>query len=125
MRHGRAVRARAGIAAANARGVEEAAAAHRRIRRPREGRRKHGSAAGYQNEVHENAWAFPDAPLGMRAFLGGQLNEDGIQFRWVAPTTLYWALGAELGRGRAFPASLSEGGKNGAASLNFFTHLGG
>ena len=61
----------------------------------------------------------------MRVFLGGQLNEDGIQFRWVAPTELYWDLGTELGRGRAFPASLSESGKNGAGSLNFFTHVGG
>ncbi|HYL22845.1 MAG TPA: hypothetical protein VEV21_00485, partial [Burkholderiales bacterium] len=58
-------------------------------------------------------------------FLGGQLNEDGIQFRWVAPTSLYWDMGTEVGRGRAFPASLSDSGKNGARSLNFFTHVGG
>src|SRR5213082_1553914 len=83
------------------------------------------SAVGYQNQVHAHAWDFTDAPLAMRAFLGGQLNEDGIQFRWVAPTELYWDLGTELGRGRAFPASLSESGKNGTGSLNFFTHLGG
>jgi hypothetical protein len=83
------------------------------------------SAIGYQNQVHAHAWDFTDAPLAMRAFLGGQLNEDGIQFRWVAPTELYWDLGTELGRGRAFPASLSSSGKNGSGSLNFFTHLGG
>jgi len=83
------------------------------------------SALGYQNQIHAHAWDFTDQPLAMKAFLGGQLNEDGIQFRWVAPTALYWDLGTELGRGRAFPASLSNGGKNGARSLNLFTHLGG
>src|SRR6267378_2963428 len=83
------------------------------------------SAIGYQNQIHAHAWDFTDAPLAMRVFLGGQLNEDGIQFRWVAPTSLYWDMGTELGRGRAFPASLSDSGKNGARSLNFFTHVGG
>ena len=83
------------------------------------------SAVGYQNQIHAHAWDFTDAPLAMGAFLGGQLNEDGVQFRWLAPTDTYWDLGIELGRGRAFPASLSASGKNGAGSLNFFTHVGG
>ena len=83
------------------------------------------SAVGYQNPIHAHAWDFTDAPLVMKAFLGGQLAEDGVQLRWLAPTDLYWDIGTELGRGRAFPASLSESGKNGAGSLNFFTHLGG
>jgi hypothetical protein len=83
------------------------------------------SEVGYQNRIHAHAWDFTDAPLAMRVFLGGQLNEDGVQLRWVAPTELYWDVGTELGRGRAFPASLSESGKNGARSLNFFTHVGG
>jgi hypothetical protein len=83
------------------------------------------SALGYQNQIHAHAWDFTDQPLAMKAFLGGQLNEDGVQLRWVAPTALYWDVGTELGRGRAFPASLSASGKNGASSLNFFTHVGG
>lgn len=83
------------------------------------------SAIGYQNQIHAHAWDFTDQPLVMRAFLGGQLSEDGIQFRWLAPTPFYWDIGAELGRGRAFPASLSASGKNGAGSRAFFTHLGG
>src|SRR5689334_18167591 len=83
------------------------------------------SAVGYQNQVHAHAWDFTDAPLVMKAFLGGQLAEDGVQLRWLAPTDLYWDLGAELGRGRAFPASFSESGKNGFGSVNLFTHLGG
>jgi hypothetical protein len=83
------------------------------------------SAVGYQNAIHAHAWDFTDAPLAMKAFLGGQLGEDGVQLRWLAPTELYWDVGAELGRGRAFPASRSASGKNGAGSLNLFTHLGG
>ena len=83
------------------------------------------SAVGYQNAIHAHAWDFSDAPLVMKAFLGGQLSEDGAQLRWLAPSELYWDLGAELGRGRAFPASFSESGTNGAGSLNLFTHLGG
>jgi len=83
------------------------------------------SAVGYQNQIHAHAWDFTDAPLAMRAFLGGQLGEDGVQLRWLAPTALYWDMGTELGRGRAFPASLTPSGKNGAGSLNFFTHVGG
>src|SRR5438445_4584244 len=72
------------------------------------------SAIGYQNQIHAHAWDFTDAPLAMRAFLGGQLNEDGVQLRWIVPTALYWDVGTELGRGRAFPASLTDSGKNGA-----------
>lgn len=83
------------------------------------------SGVGYQNRVHPHAWDFTDAPLAMKAFLGGQLAEDGVQVRWLAPTELYWDLGAELGRGRAFPAGVPAGGKNGAGSLNVFTRLGG
>jgi hypothetical protein len=84
------------------------------------------SAVGYQNQIHAHAWDFTDAPLANKVFLGNQLNEDGIQFKWVAPTDLYIDLGLELGRGRAFPASTDGGrNKNGFGSGNFFTHLGG
>ena len=81
------------------------------------------SAVGYQNQIHAHAWDFTDTPLAMKAFLGNQLNEDGVQFKWVAPTSLYFDLGVELGQGRAFPAT--ERNKNGVGSSNIFTHLGG
>jgi hypothetical protein len=81
------------------------------------------SAIGYQNQVHAHAWDFTDAPLPMKVFLGGQLNEDGVQFRWVAPTSVYFDAGLEAGRGRAFPAAGAN--KNGFGSTNLFTHLGG
>jgi hypothetical protein len=81
------------------------------------------SAIGYQNQIHAHAWDFTDAPLAMKAFLGNQLNEDGVQFKWVAPTSLYFDVGAELGRGRAFPGT--DRNKNGFGSSNLFAHLGG
>src|SRR4051812_26326014 len=82
------------------------------------------SAIGYQNQVHAHAWDFTDAPLAMKAFLGNQLAEDGVQVKWVAPTTeLYVDVGAEFGRGRAFPAS--DPNKNGFGSTNVFGHVGG
>jgi len=59
----------------------------------------------------------------MKAFLGGQLHEDAVQVKWVAPTQLYFDVGTELGRGLAFPAAPVS--KNGASSVNVFTHLGG
>ena len=82
------------------------------------------SGVGYQNQIHAHAWDFTDAPLAMKVFLGNQLNEDGVQFKWVAPTTgLYFDVGLELGRGRAFPGT--DRNKNGFGSSNLFTHVGG
>ena len=84
------------------------------------------SAVGYLNEIHAHAWDFTDAPLANKVFLGNQLSEDGIQFKWVAPTETYLDVGLELGRGRQFPAG-PEGGrnKNGFDSSNLFAHVGG
>jgi hypothetical protein len=82
------------------------------------------SGVGYQNQIHPHAWDFTDAPLAMKAFLGNQLAEDGVQVKWVAPTTtLYVDLGVEVGRGRAFPGS--DRNKNGFGSSNLFGHVGG
>jgi len=81
------------------------------------------SAVGYQNQIHAHAWDFTDQPLVMKAFLGGQLNDDGVQVKWVAPTELYVDVGAEFTRGHAFPASDPD--RNGAGAVNWFAHLGG
>jgi hypothetical protein len=82
------------------------------------------SGVGYQNQIHAHAWDFTDAPLAMKAFLGNQLNDDGVQLKWVAPTTaLYVDVGLELGRGRAFPGT--DRNKNGFGSSTLFTHVGG
>ncbi len=84
------------------------------------------SSVGYLNEIHAHAWDFVDAPLANKVFLGNQLADDGVQFKWVAPTDLYMDLGVEFGRGRAFPGGPDGGrSKNGIGSGNLFAHLGG
>ncbi len=81
------------------------------------------SGIGYQNEIHQHAWDFQDAPLAYKAFLGGRLNDDGVQLRWLAPTELFVELGAELARGRSFPAA--DNNRNGANAWTVFGHVGG
>jgi hypothetical protein len=81
------------------------------------------SGIGYQNEIHQHAWDFQDAPLAYSAFLGGRFNDDGVQLRWLAPTELFLEFGAEVGRGRAFPSA--EQSKNGVGAWSLFAHAGG
>jgi hypothetical protein len=81
------------------------------------------SNVGYLNSQHQHAWDFIDAPLPYRAFLGGQLGDDAVQLRWLAPTELFVELGMEAGRGREFPGS--DRNKNGVSLLTFFGHVGG
>ena len=81
------------------------------------------SGIGYQNEIHQHAWDFQDAPLAYKAFLGGRLNDDGVQLKWVAPTDLLVELGTELGRGRNFPGT--DRNRNAAGAWNLFGHAGG
>jgi hypothetical protein len=81
------------------------------------------SSVGYQNEIHAHAWDFTDAPLANKVFLGNQLADDGLQIKWLAPTDTYVEVGAEFGRGRAFPASNRD--KNGAGASILFARLGG
>ena len=81
------------------------------------------SSIGYQNQIHQHAWDFQDAPLAYKAFLGGRLNDDGVQLRWIAPTDLFLELGTELGRGRTFPGTGPN--KNGTGLWTAFAHVGG
>src|SRR5438477_730750 len=81
------------------------------------------SSIGYQNQIHSHAWDFQDAPLAYKAFLGGRLNDDGVQLRWVAPTDLLVELGTELGQGRTFPGTAPN--KNGTGLWTAFAHAGG
>src|SRR6266513_4649285 len=82
------------------------------------------SGVGYQNQIHTHAWDFTDAPLANKAFLGNQLGEDGIQLKWVAPTSFYFDIGVEAGRGRQFPSG-ADRNKNGVSSGTVFAHVGG
>jgi hypothetical protein len=81
------------------------------------------SDIGYQNRVHSHAWEFVDLPLVYRALLANQLNDDGVQLRWVAPTDLFLEFGVEALRGQDYPAGgeRRDGVNSGAA----FAHLGG
>ena len=81
------------------------------------------SGIGYQNEIHQHAFDFQDTALPYKAFLGGRLNDDGVQLKWVAPTSFLLELGAEAGRGRSFPAT--DPNKNGAGAWSAFAHVGG
>ncbi|HVY05702.1 MAG TPA: hypothetical protein VHB46_06970 [Burkholderiales bacterium] len=80
------------------------------------------SGFGYLNEIHQHAWDFVDAPLVHQAFFGGQLQEDGLQARWLAPTPMFVELGVETGRGTGFPGSDRD--KNGVNSAMVFAHVG-
>ena len=81
------------------------------------------SDIGYQNRVHSHAWDFVDLPLVYRALLAGQVNDDGLQLRWVAPTDLFVEIGVEALRGQEFPAGGPE--RDGINSTVAFVHLGG
>lgn len=84
------------------------------------------ASMGYANQIHAHAWDFTDTSLANKVFLGGKFIDDGIQLKWVAPTELYFDLGMELGRGRAFPGGPSGGrNKNGFSQSTLFAHLGG
>jgi hypothetical protein len=62
------------------------------------------SEAGYLNDFHFHADDFVDRPLPYQAFYGGRYTVDGLQARWVAPTTLLVELGGEVDWGIPRPA---------------------
>ena len=81
------------------------------------------SGLGYLNEVHAHAWDFVDQPLVYQAFFGGQLAQDGVQVKWLAPTDTFMEFGAEAGNGDRFPGTRRD--QNGFNGATLFTHIGG
>lgn len=81
------------------------------------------SAAGYLNSFHFHADDFSDRPLPYQAFFGGRYSVDGLQARWVAPTSLLLEFGSELNWGGGFPASANGESSPGAWTL--FSKIGG
>ena len=81
------------------------------------------SGLGYLNEAHAHAWDFADQPLVYAALWENQLAEDGVQFKWLAPTETFIELGAEVGKGRGFPGT--DRAKNGSGAGVVFAHIGG
>ena len=81
------------------------------------------SGIGYQNEQHPHAWDFATNNLVYEALFGEGYVQDGLQFKWLAPTDLFLELGAEAGNGNAFPATNND--NNGFSSVALFGHVGG
>jgi hypothetical protein len=81
------------------------------------------SGIGYLNEIHAHAWDFVDQPLIYQAFLGGQLGQDGVQVKWLAPTETFLEFGAETGNGQNFPGTRRD--RNGLSGNALFVHVGG
>jgi len=81
------------------------------------------SGIGYLNSKHAHAWDFADQPLPYQAFLAGQLVEDGVQVRWLAPTDVFLELGGEVLRGEQYPAAGAA--DSGFGSYSLFANIGG
>ena len=82
------------------------------------------SGIGYLNEQHPHAWDFADAPLMYSALFGehGSYAQDGVQLKWLAPTSMMLEFGAEVGRGANFPGTDRNGNGIGASAI--FAHIG-
>jgi hypothetical protein len=80
------------------------------------------SGLGYLNEQHSHTWDFVDQPLVYSVLWGDQLNEDGIQLKWLAPTNMFLEVGGEMGKGRNFPGT--DTAKNGSGAGVLFAHIG-
>jgi hypothetical protein len=81
------------------------------------------SNIGYLNSHHTHTDNFFDRPLAYQAFLGNQYGDDGVQLRWLAPTSLFFEAGAEVFRGDRYPSGGAQNG--GLGTRTFFAHLGG
>ena len=81
------------------------------------------STIGYLNEKHAHSWDFADQPLAYQVFLGNQYIDDGLQFRWLAPTDLFLELGGEVMRGDRYPAAGAN--NSGFGSYTLFARTGG
>jgi hypothetical protein len=81
------------------------------------------SEAGYINGFHLHTDDFVDRPLPYQAFFGGRYSVDGLQARWLAPTSLLFELGTELDWGGSFPATANGDTSPGAWTV--FTNVGG
>jgi hypothetical protein len=82
------------------------------------------SGIGYANEQHPHVWDFADNSLMYSVLFGEHFGQDGLQFKWLAPTDTFLELGVELGRGGNFPGSEDGGNKNGAGAWAAFAHVG-
>lgn len=80
------------------------------------------SGIGYLNEQHPHARDFSDAALMYQAMFGDSYSQDGVQLKWLAPTSVFVELGAEIGRGASFPGT--DRNRNGAGGGALYVHVG-
>jgi hypothetical protein len=80
------------------------------------------SGLGYLNDQHAHAWDFTDQPLVYAVLWNNQVNEDGMQLKWLAPTDKFFEIGGEIGKGRSYPGT--DRAKNGSGAGVLFAHLG-
>jgi hypothetical protein len=81
------------------------------------------SNIGYLNSHHAHTDSFFDRPLAYQAFLGGQYGDDGVQARWVAPTSTFLEVGGEVFRGQSYPSGGAQ--RSGLGTRTLFAHVGG
>jgi hypothetical protein len=79
------------------------------------------SGIGYLNERHFHSWDFADQPLVYQTFLGNQYIDDGLQFRWLAPSDFYLELKGEILRGDRYPAGGASNSGIGSTTLSVKT----
>ena len=81
------------------------------------------SGVGYLNKFHRHADDFGDRPLPYQEFLGGQYTPDGLQLRWIAPTSLLLEFSTELNWGNNFPSTSQS--TTSPDAWTFFANVGG
>ncbi|MEO5566640.1 MAG: hypothetical protein ABIR05_08350, partial [Luteimonas sp.] len=81
------------------------------------------SNIGYLNNRHAHTDSFFDRPLAYQVFLGDQYGDDGVQLRWVAPTSTFLELGGEVFRGGN--DALGARQRGGLDTRTLFAHTGG
>jgi hypothetical protein len=85
------------------------------------------SDIGYLNNQHLHTDAFTSRPSAYRAFLGGHYFDDGLRVSYIAPTDLYWTMGAEVFSGNSLRATDEHGERefNSTGVYTAFTKIGG
>ena len=85
------------------------------------------SDIGYLNNQHLHSDSFTSRPSAYRAFLGGHYFDDGLRVSYIAPTDLYWTMGAEVFSGDSLRAADEHGERefDSTGIYTAFTKFGG
>lgn len=85
------------------------------------------SDIGYLNNQHLHTDSFTSRPSAYRAFLGNHYYDDGLRISYIAPTDLYWTIGAEAFAGDSLRAADEHGERefDSTGVYTAFTKFGG